>query len=67
MVYVTYFENRPRLATNTDHRGSGKALKPGLPQYGSMKAFRPAARTRVAHDVYFRYDASTPAMRDVAR
>jgi hypothetical protein len=42
-----YFENSSRLATNRHHRGSGKALKPGLPHYGSMKAFRPAARSNI--------------------
>ena len=36
---VYYAEHRPRLATNRDHRGSGKALKPGLPHYGGLRGF----------------------------
>jgi len=46
-AYSVYSENRLRMATNRDHRGSGKALKPGLPHYGSTKAFRPTARTSI--------------------
>jgi hypothetical protein len=45
--HAAYFENSTRLATNRHHRGSGKALKPRLPHYGSMKAFRPAARSNI--------------------
>ena len=41
------FEDSTRLATNRDHRGSGKALEAGLPHDGSAKAFRHAERTSV--------------------